>query len=121
MSATDSYLAYLNSMESKAVIGLAAATAFLLHNFMGVPVGLPQPDDEVSKVVYNSCMTDLACSHVSEITSPTVRPVVFVPKTTLGARLFALRQKAIDRGTPFLTERQIIEEVMRRRGDLSDA
>jgi hypothetical protein len=106
-------------MESKGGIGLAKTTMLcLLGAAAAVP---PHPVSAMdSKIVYTLRITNGACSQVSKITSPSVR-TAYVPKTTLGEKLFALRQKAIGRGTPLLTENQIIEEVMRRRGDLPDA
>lgn len=117
MSAADYSLASLKSMESKGATGLAKAATLCL---LGVSAVLPKDFSDVTIIVYNFGMTHGACSQVSEITSPTARPA-YVPKTTLGKKLFALRQRAIGRGTTLLTENQIIEEVMRRRGDVPDA
>jgi hypothetical protein len=45
---------------------------------------------------------------------------VFVPRTSLGKRLVALRRKAIQAGMKLLTEDEVLEEVRRRRGELED-
>ncbi|MGH8558082.1 MAG: hypothetical protein ACRESZ_11585 [Methylococcales bacterium] len=74
-----------------------------------------------SKRVYNFRGTHGACSQVSELKSRVPKPFEYVPRTALGANLVALRRKAMDGGMPLLTENQIIEEIMRRSGDLSDA
>lgn len=41
----------------------------------------------------------------------------FIPKTPLGKKLLALRENAIAEGMELLNEDEILEEVMRRRGE----
>lgn len=40
--------------------------------------------------------------------------------TSLGARLMAIRQRAISQGMPLMTQDEILAEVRRRRGELPD-
>ena len=42
------------------------------------------------------------------------------PRTALWKRLMALREAAGNEGMPLLTQDQILEEMRRRRGELSD-
>lgn len=44
----------------------------------------------------------------------------FIPRTELGKRLVALRNKAIATGMRLLNEEEILEEVRRRRGELEN-
>lgn len=118
MSAFDRSLASLKAMESKEVTGLPKATSLCL---LGVAAMLPMGvSDNTTLVVYKLQITSGACSQVSEIRAPTTRQK-YVPKTPLGERLLVLREQAIARGIPLLTEVQILEEVMRRRGELPGA
>ena len=45
---------------------------------------------------------------------------VLTPRTDLGKRLYALRNKAVIAGMKLLTEDEVLEEVRRRRGELED-
>jgi len=42
----------------------------------------------------------------------------FAPRTRLGKRLAAIRNKAVQAGMKLLDEHEILEEVRRRRGEL---
>ncbi len=44
----------------------------------------------------------------------------FVPRTALGKRLLALRNKAIAAGLRLLNEEEVLEEIRRRRGELNE-
>ena len=56
----------------------------------------------------------------------TMTPVVeadcplFIPRTELVKRLFALRTKAVLAGMKLLSEEEVLEEVKRRRGELKE-
>ncbi|MDO8971799.1 MAG: hypothetical protein Q7U74_13990 [Saprospiraceae bacterium] len=41
---------------------------------------------------------------------------VFIPRTELGKRLAAIRNKALAAGMQLMSENEILEEVKRRRG-----
>lgn len=116
MSAADSILASLKSIESKDALGFAAATSLCIAEI--ATEGAQFANNAESRIVYDFGMVQSTCSHISEISSPPPKPVTYVPKTPLGATLMTLRKKAIERGMPLLTEEQIIEEISRRRGDL---
>ena len=44
----------------------------------------------------------------------------FFPRTPLGKKLYSLRKKAIASGLKLLSEEEVLEEIMRRRGELVD-
>lgn len=44
----------------------------------------------------------------------------FIPRTSLGNKLLALRTKAIAAGMKLLSEQEVLEQVQRRRGELED-
>lgn len=44
----------------------------------------------------------------------------FIPRTSLGNKLLALRTKAIAAGMKLLSEEEVLEELQRRRGELED-
>ena len=44
----------------------------------------------------------------------------FIPRTTLGSKLLALRNRAIASGMRLLSEDEILEEVRHRRGELEN-
>jgi len=44
----------------------------------------------------------------------------FTPRTELGEKLLAIRNKAIAKGMKLLTEDEVLEEVKRRRGEIED-
>ncbi|MBI5197839.1 MAG: hypothetical protein HZA19_04430 [Nitrospirae bacterium] len=45
---------------------------------------------------------------------------VFIPRTALGGKLLALRNRAIESGIKLFTEDEVLEEVRRRRGEIED-
>jgi len=45
---------------------------------------------------------------------------VFIPRTDLGRRLYALRNKAIVSGMKLLSEEEILEEIKYRRGEIEE-
>lgn len=45
---------------------------------------------------------------------------VFTPRTELGRRLYALRNKAVATGMKLLSEEDVLEEVKRRRGEIGE-
>jgi hypothetical protein len=46
------------------------------------------------------------------------KPPRYQPKTALGARLMAIREKAIAKGLPLLNAEEIAEEIRQRRGKI---
>ncbi len=49
---------------------------------------------------------------------PSQWETVFTPRTELGRRLYALRNKAVAAGMKLLSEEDVLEEVKRRRGEI---
>jgi hypothetical protein len=62
---------------------------------------------------------EMSSTYITEIYSPISR-MEFAPQTPLGKRLYYLRKKAIASGIRLLSEEEVSEEIMRRRGDLTD-
>jgi hypothetical protein len=44
------------------------------------------------------------------------REILFVPRSPLGRKLVALRNKAISSGMRLFSEKEVLEELKRRRG-----
>jgi len=47
--------------------------------------------------------------------------IVFIPRTPLGRKLVALRNKAISAGMRLFSEKEVLDELKRRRGAFIDS
>lgn len=119
MSLTDRSIGELKAQESwkgTTLVGFAAAS---LTPFM--PSGLAPLDNWNVNThrQYEIQIVSNAVSHVTklEIKSQASMPA-YIPRTALGERLLALRNKAIANGMRLLSTDEVIEEVARRRGEI---
>lgn len=51
---------------------------------------------------------------------PSQWETVFTPRTELGRKLYALRNKAVAAGMKLLSEEDVLEEAKRRRGEIGE-
>lgn len=66
----------------------------------GIPLGEEEMSTQITKVLFLTETRE------------------YFPRTELGKRLMMLRNRAIDSGMLLLSEDEVLEEVMRRRGEL---
>jgi hypothetical protein len=63
--------------------------------------------------------TEMSRTYITEV-SFTNSKIQFYPQTPLGKKLYSLRKEAIASGIKLLSEEEVLEEIMRRRGELVD-
>lgn len=116
MSISDRRLASLKAKESSTTTLLVGATSLWMLS-LGGAMALPHDAAKLNGgVMYKLGFTPDASSQVSTIVDFASRPA-FVPRTTLGKTLLALREAAIARGLLLLTADEIGNEIARRRGE----
>lgn len=105
------------SWKSTTLAGLAAASILPFSLNVAASAGALSVDAHKHYVIQ---IESSAVSFVTKLEIPTedTKKPTFRPKTALGERLQALRSKAIGDGMRLLSADEVVEEVMRRRGEI---
>jgi len=118
MTITEPILARLRSEESfwgvTRPAALFAILAFLSADITYSPEILPRKP--YYKVIEASSSSSPVCDII--LWDRTEKPK-YQPRTILGARLMAIREQAIAKGLRLLDADEVIEEMRRRRGEIS--
>lgn len=118
MSVTEQIFARLLAEETYSVVTKPAALFAMLSLLSGA---LPAPTVIPHKIPYIKAIeVSDSYSQVCRTTEwGTTEKREYRPKTALGERLMALRNKAIAKGIILLDRNEIDEEVRRRRGEIA--
>jgi|GEM_PF-1963409 len=115
LSASERSLAPMKAKETAAITVIFGCFLLSPQNIEG-PTAAAAREKEV--IIESSVPVRRMSSSNTIITLMEKRPG-FTPKSELGKRLLAIRERAIAGGLKLLTEEEILHEVMLRRGDVS--
>lgn len=118
MSLTDHSLVVLKAQESwkgTTLVGLAAASLVPFMPSDLAPVGNWSIN---TRSQYEIQIASNAVSYVTKLEIKSQPTPAYIPRTALGERLLALRNKAIAKGMRLLSTDEVLEEVARRRGEI---
>lgn len=107
----DRSLALIKAMESTATTVLFCYSTAVLPS---VPIAMPSIP--IAMPVYTFELPRRMSTQTAEISTMNERRA-YAPKTPLGKKLMAIRERAIASGLRLLTEDEISDEIRRRRGE----